>query len=82
MPDRIYTKKELEARQELLLWIRKTPDNFTALLYELITKADCINRFKLSKVFPMECEAWQEWQNSDDAEGLLNDWNSVITHNA
>ncbi|MGE2643617.1 hypothetical protein ACQH7H_23725 [Escherichia coli] len=46
------TKKQLEeARHE---WEYKDGDNFTAILFELIRKADYINFRKLAKVYPAE----------------------------
>lgn len=54
-----------------------TPDNFTALLYQLITKADVINKHKLKHVFPEEYSAYIEWYESEDENQLFADWRAL-----
>ncbi len=41
-------------------------DNFTALLFTMITKADPGNRFRLQQGFPDEVRIWKEWQESNE----------------
>ena len=64
------------ARKELYFWIREPHNNnFSALLYTLISKADITNRYKLQKGFPEYVDAFDEYQNSKDPDELFIYWN-------
>lgn len=41
-------------------------DNFHALLYRLIAKADPMHRARIRAGFPNEVKAWEMWQASKD----------------
>ena len=43
-------------------------DNFSALLFRLITKADADNKVRLAIAFPNEFAAWYEWQKSPNEQ--------------
>lgn len=58
-----------EAIKELYFWqYSSDPSWFTAKLFDLIAKADPLNRFKLAEVFPAEVKAWMMWQESPNEE--------------
>lgn len=42
------------------------PGHFYSLLYELIAKADLINRLRLSAAYPSEVLAFRMWEAADD----------------
>lgn len=41
-----------------------TPSSFSGKLYDLLLKADLINREKIRLAFPVEVEVFEEWYNS------------------
>jgi hypothetical protein len=59
-----------EAIKELYFWKAHagTATNFTAKLYDLISKADPQNKEALRKGFSLEVAAWEAWQDSIDEE--------------
>ena len=63
------TQEMKTAVQELYFWARgrgssSPPSNFTAKLYDLIAKADTLNKLKIAKGFPAEVSAYNEWMHS------------------
>ena len=71
-------ERKIQARRELMRFVAsdKQYNNFTFLLYCLITKADQSNKLRLKTAFPEEVETWEEWQNSEDENTLFALWNS------
>lgn len=62
-----------DAVKELWYWQYGTnPTNFTSVLYTLIAKADLGNKARLETAFPMECEAFDLWQEAPDADEFFN----------
>ncbi len=58
--------KELkQAAFDLYLWQCGGATNFTAMLFDLIAKADANNKAKLSRAFPVEVATYVEWYNSE-----------------
>lgn len=58
--------KELkDAAYALYLWQCGGATNFTAMLFDLIAKADTNNKAKLGRAFPVEVAAYLEWHNSE-----------------
>lgn len=73
-----YTDVEIKARHDLIYWKEgQNSNNFTALLYLLICKADFVNKCKLESAFPEKFAAWSEWQESDDEKKLFSKWKSL-----
>lgn len=46
-------------------------DNFTHLLFHLIAKADPCNKAKLRQVYPLECQVYDDWQNSPNEDNFF-----------
>ena len=76
-----FTQKELEARKELMFFVKLSPlrDNFSALLYLLISKSDPQNKYKIEKAYPEEVAAWNEWQQSKDENELFMHWQKLVS---
>jgi hypothetical protein len=76
MPAEVNNKTELRrAIWELYYWQRLSDaSNFTAILYTLISKADILNRAKLTMAFPYECVAYELWQESLDENEFFKNW--------
>lgn len=59
---------ELKRKLCLELWKwqyhREHHSNFTILLFDLITKADCFNSYRLSLAFPNEVAIYKEWMEA------------------
>lgn len=72
------TKDQRRAIKELCFW-RNCPDadNFTNLLYHLISKADPSNKFKLSLAFPDEVLAFNLWQHSPSEEEFFTTFKQI-----
>jgi hypothetical protein len=51
------------ALNELWTWTLRPATHFTHRLYDLIAKADYVNRAKISKGYPDEVELFNEWQS-------------------
>jgi len=62
-----------EAIKELYFWQYGDATNFTAKLYELIGKADPVNRMKLSLAFPYEVLAFKQWERAEVIEQFFKD---------
>ncbi len=58
--------KELkQAAFDLYMWQYAGTTSFTAMLFDLIAKADANNKAKLSRAFPVEVAIFLEWYNSE-----------------
>ncbi len=58
-----------EAIKELYYWQQNgNLDNFHALLFRLIAKADYGNKLNLSRAFPAEVLAFTLWQEAEDPD--------------
>lgn len=58
---------------ELFLWQYARNDSFTCMLFDLIGKADFMNRRRLWQAFPKAVFAWEAWQSSEDPEKFFRD---------
>lgn len=54
------------AVRQLFYWARGGQTNFTALLYDLIAKADPQNLARLRRAFPAEVTAWEKWHLAEN----------------
>lgn len=64
----------MNAEKELYFWyMSRERDNFSAILYTLIAKADGTNREKLRKGYPKEVEVMGKFQNEENYWGELKD---------
>lgn len=63
-----------EAVDLLYSWKYHAGDNFSSLLFNLITKADAANRARLQAAFPLEFRAWSMWLYSVDEKEFFDDY--------
>lgn len=64
-----------EAVQELYYSLYGSyPSNFHTLLYDLIKKADPVNKERLRLAYPMELEVFEEWQMARDQSEFFARW--------
>lgn len=60
---------------ELEMWQRRSATtNFSALLYDLIAKADQHNFARLTIAFPFHVQAYVLWQRSPDPDVFFSNW--------
>lgn len=65
------TTAYLNAEKELYFWQYSYNDNFSAMLFKLIGKADFSNRFLLSQGFPNEVDVYTRYEQE------IGYWESV-----
>lgn len=71
----IAAEELIPAIQELYNWQRSADaDNFTALLYRLLTKADHRNMARLASAFQPEYAAFVLWQNAPNENEFFRTW--------
>ena len=58
-----------EANAKLNRWIHFEDTNFTAQLFNLISKADSVNKEALQKGFPYGVKAYDNWMHGN-VEGI------------
>lgn len=64
-----------KAVKELFYWqFGNNPTNFTARLFDLMTKADLENAARLAKAFPVEAQAYLLWYHAPDANAFFKSW--------
>lgn len=66
------SKRLRAARREFFYW-KTNPgaNNFSALLYDLICKADRENLRRLGSAYPEFVEVWVAYQQSQDPNGFI-----------
>ena len=62
-------RKELE--RKIREW-QNGANHFTAMLFELLSKADITNTLKLKHSFPDEVEIYEEWMKGEGDEHPAN----------
>lgn len=65
------------ALNELWAWTLRPETHFTHRLFDLIAKADFMNRAKIAKGFPDEVELFEEWQRGDQYEVFVRQISSL-----
>jgi hypothetical protein len=74
------TIEERAALDLFLAFETQHHDHFTAQAYRLISKADAMNRRRISLSFPLEVDMYEEWMASDSPQAFYDKYDVRLNY--